>query len=268
MSEVEETRAVIAPNETYEGKLIPTRRAEIARPVTIHEGATVTGGVYGQDVSIETDATIDGPVMAQTSIEFDGGTVTADVGTPGRVIGEDGTFFGTITATKITLSNCKIYGHVVGQEIRLDECLVFGVVVGERTTELRDTLCFTFKSFGEGVLDGVEVVLPQAVADGSMSLETPVSVLSIPDTLLHEERDGEPDLTEHDLTEYGGTQYLTLAPRLLRLSEVREQIREIEDVFSRVIMSLKAADGSDPERFDKGWLEDQLGKIDASGSNG
>lgn len=261
MADIEETRAIVSADETYEGKLIPTQRAELDRPVTIHENATVTEGVYGQDVTISEGVTVDGPVMAKESVEFTGGTVAADVGTDGKVIGERATIHGTVTATKVTLEECVVYGNVVGQDVVLEECLVLGVVVGERSAELRDTICYTFKSFGEGVFKQTKIVLPQAVADGSVTLKTPISVLAIPDNLLDDERDGPARLTRHDLAEHDGTQYLTLAPRLLQLSAVRDRIEAIEDLFTGVVVSLKARDDGDQPGYDQEWLEKELGDL-------
>lgn len=261
MADIEETRAIVSAGETYEGKVIPTRRAELDRPVTIHENATVTEGVYGQDITISKGVTVDGPVMAKESVEFTGGTVTADVGTDGKVIGERGTIHGTITGTKVTLEDCIVYGNVVGQDVVLEDCLLLGVIVGERTTELHDTICYTFKSFGEGVFKQTKIVLPQAIADGSVTLNSHIPVLSIPDKLLDDEREVSARLTRHDLAEHDGTQYLTLAPRLLQLSAVRERIKAIEDLFTGVVVSLKARDDGDQPGYDREWLEKELGEL-------
>ena len=50
---VEETRAIVEADERYDGKIIPIEQAEIARPVTVREGGTVTGAVYGENITVE-----------------------------------------------------------------------------------------------------------------------------------------------------------------------------------------------------------------------
>lgn len=260
MADIEPTRAIVSPGETNEGKIIPTERRAINRPVTIHENATVTDAVYGEEVSIEADATVDGPVMARESVRLTGGRVSADIGTGGKLVDERGRVAGTVVGTRVTLSDCVLYGNVVGEDVILEDCLVLGLVVAERTLELRETTCYTFKCFGEATLDRTNIVIPQAVVDGGLELETPVSVLAIPEADLDDRRDGDPRLTRADLVEHDDTRYLTLAPRLLRLSEISNRIDAVEDLLTDVVVSLKTDDPDRPA-FDKSEFESELVEV-------
>lgn len=254
MSTIEETRAIVESAETYEGAIIPTRRAEIDREVTIHDDAEVTEGVYGETVLAEAEATVEGPVMASESVELDGATVTADVGSSGRILGTDARVHGSVTGTRIRLRDCVVLGNVVAQELILENCLVLGVVTGTRRLDLTASTVYTFNSHAEATVEDVDVLLPQAVVDGELTLETPVRVLP-----FQPGEDAEViQLTRDDLQEHDGTRYLTLAPRLLDISRVEEKLDAIEELLRDPIEDIHS-DTEAATGYDRSWLATALG---------
>ena len=246
MSKIEETRAIVGPEETYEGSVIPTRQAEIERPVTIHEGAVVEEGVYGETVTIESGATVDGPVMAKQAVEIDGGTVNGDVGTAGRVSVESATVNGTVVGSRLRLVDATVIGNVVASEAILENCTVIGTVVGEQRLRMASTTCYTFKSYIDGEFEDVAVMLPQAVVDGSVSVDSPVEVRSIRRKAQFADRDDVPTLTEDDCHTVEGTTYLTLVPRLLDVSHVEERIDHLESFLRAIVRAQDDRASFDP----------------------
>lgn len=237
MSNIEETRAIVESGETYEGSVIPTRQAEIERPVTVQEGATVTDGVYGETITVESGATVDGPALAKAAVEIDGGAIDGDVGTSGRIEAENATIGGTVTGSRVRLVDTTVVGNVVASEAILEGCTVLGTVVGEQRLEMESTICYTFRSYIEGEFDDVGILLPQAVVDGSFSLASPIEVRSIrrKSEFVDSEDDRIPVLTDDDLETIEGTTYLTLVPRLLDVDAVEERLEAIEAFLRAVV---------------------------------
>lgn len=233
MAELDKTRAIVTEGEAYDGDVIPTEKAEISRPVRIKRGASVSGGVYGETVELFPEADVAGSVMASDAVEFDGGRVRGEVGTPGKVTGERAVVHGSVTGTRVTLSNCVVRGNVVGTNVILDDCLVVGLVSAEKELRLSNTLCYTFKSYGESYLDEASVVLPQAIADGGTRFRSPVEVTGLGQLELEE--GDRPLLTEEDAVEQDGTTYLSLAPRLLDLRKVTDRLSELEDRLDELV---------------------------------
>ncbi|QGN07005.1 hypothetical protein Hrd1104_06655 [Halorhabdus sp. CBA1104] len=247
MSKIEETRAIVDEAETYEGAVIPTGQAEIERPVTIHEDATVTDGVYGQAVTIEPGATIDGPVMAKEGVEVDDGSVNGDVGTPGSVSIESGVVSGTVMGSRLRLVDTTVVGNVVASEAILENCTVIGTVVGEQRLRMESTTCYTFKSYIDSTFEDVNVLLPQAIVDGSFSVESPIEVRSIrrKDQFV-DDNEAVPILTEDDARTVDGTTYLTLVPRLLDVEAVETRIDQLESFLRAVALAQDAGTTVDP----------------------
>lgn len=237
MATIEKTRAIVEEGETYDGKIHPTTQAEIGRPVRVYEGATVEGSVYGEEVTIE-GGTVDGSVMAADSVEFDGGEVHGEVGTDGSVVGTDVTIYGTVTGTRVRLTNAVVYGNVVGAEVILENCAVLGIVTGERKLVLEDGLCYTFKSYGEASLTDASTVLPQAIVEGQMELATPVTVTGLGELEMGEE--DMPTMDDSDLVSVEGSTYLTLSPRILNLEKVTDRLDELEGALQRVATASSA----------------------------
>lgn len=264
MSEIEETRAIVERGETYEGSVIPTRKAEIERPVTVKPGATVTEGAYGQTVSVGAGATVDGPVMGKQAVEVTDGVVRGDVGTAGKVETESATVHGTVTATRLRLVDTTVVGNVVAQQATLEDCTVVGTVVGERSLRLEGTTCYTFKSYTEGTIADSRVLLPQAVADGSTTLESPVSVRSIrrKERFVEGDDDRFPTLTRTDVEVVDGTRYLTLVPRLLDLEAVETRLEQLEEFLRAVELAQYNRTAFDPPG-DAEWVLDAI-EVDPS----
>ncbi|MDY6779887.1 MAG: hypothetical protein SV760_04965, partial [Halobacteria archaeon] len=186
----------------------------------------MTGGVYGEEVTLKENAEVQDPVMAKESIELNGSVVRGDVGTPGKIEGESGYVHGTVTGKRVRLEDMVVIGNVVAQNLILDNSVVLGIATGKRLLEISDTTCYTFKSYTEGKIENTDIILPQAVADGDLSLEDPISVLSIPlrregDSEEDEENTLYPNLTADDTYEHDGVEYITLAPRLPVARRVR-----------------------------------------------
>lgn len=237
MTTLDETRAVVERGQTYEDPIIPTRKAEIARPVRINTNGTVTDGVYGETVSVDAGATIGGPVMAKNAVQVEGGVVEGDIGTPGKVETEAATIHGTVTATRVRLVDTTIIGNVVAQEAILEDCTVIGTVVGERSLTIESTKCYTFKSYTDGTITDTEILLPQAVLDGAFSLESEIVVRSIrrKDEFVSEQEQEFPTLTHDDIYSIDGTRYITLVPRLLDMDHVQERIDQLEAFLRAVV---------------------------------
>jgi cytoskeletal protein CcmA (bactofilin family) len=227
MGHIERTRAVIEAGEVHDGRIIPTEQAELGRPVRLDDDSTVQGSVYGETVELSSDATIEGSVMASEAIELEGGNVHGEVGTPGRVTGIGARVDGTVTGTRIRLTDCVVRGNVVGTEVILEDCLVLGITTADRSLSIEGSLCYTFRSLGAATLDDATIVLPQGIVEGNLTLESPVEVAG----LGRLEVDGEsrrPQMTESDCHVRDGTTYLTLAHRILNLEQVTGRLEELE----------------------------------------
>ena len=241
MAHIERTRAVVEENETHDGKIIPTEQAELARPVRIRSDATVKGSIYGGTVEVHEEALVQGSVMASEAIELNDGHVENEVGTSGKVTGKGGRVSGTVTGKRIRLTECIVTGNVVGAEIILENCIVLGLVAADRHLELKGTLCYTFRAQGDTSLEDATLVLPQAIANGSIEFETPVSVVGLGELSVdnnsdsNDENEELPKMTEKDLYEQQETTYLTLAPRILNLEKVTDRLDELESNIMTVV---------------------------------
>lgn len=234
MAEIEKMRAVVNEDEVYDGAIIPSEQASIQRPVRIREDATVKGSVYGTSVSAETNTTIDGSVMADESIEVTDGTIEGEVGTPGKVVCENTHIKGTVCGKRTRLSGCIIRGNVVGTEVILENCIVLGLASADRALTLENTLCYTFRTEDSVSVDEAMTILPQAVIGGELEIESPVQVAGLGEL----DTDGSakvPEMTEEDLYEQDGTQYLTLAPRILNLNKIQDRLQELEEEIMTTI---------------------------------
>lgn len=239
MASIEQTRAIVEAGETYDGKIMPTAKAEIGRPVRIYDEATVKGSVYGETVEID-GGTVEGSVMGSDSVEFEDGTVQGEVGTDGKVVGSGATIHGTVTGTRVRLTDAIIYGNVVGTDVILEDCAVIGVVTAERKLVAQDSLVYTFKSYGETKLGGVSTVLPQAVVEGKIELASPVTVTGLGRLELPSEE--MPTMDEDDLIEVDGETYLSLSPRILNLEKVTDRLDELEGALEEVATATSAED--------------------------
>lgn len=236
MASIEKTRAVVDPGETYDGKIIPTTQAEIDRPVRVKADATVTGGVYGATVSVQ-NGTVDGSIMASQGAKLDGGIVNGEIGSDGKVTGTDATVYGTVTGTRIRLTDSIVYGNVVGSDVILEDCVVIGIVTAERELSAEGSLCYTFKSYGEATLDDLSIVLPQAILEGRVRFESPVTVTGLGelDTEMDAGVGGLPTMDEADIIDAGGGTYLSLSPRILNLEAVTDRLDSLEETLQRVV---------------------------------
>ena len=251
MADIEKTRAVVETSETYQGSITPTERAEIGRPVTIGANATVTEGVYGETVTVDRGATIDGPIMAKEAIELTEATATSEVGTPGRVVCEGSTIEGTVTGARVTLSDCTVYGNVVGGEVRLEDCSVIGTVTSEGSLRLSGTTCYTFSAHADADIEDVTVVLPQVIVDGALSLSEPIPVLSV---RLDDGEQTFAELTGGDRYEDDEHTYLTLAPRVLDIEGIREEIETLESFLRSAVTAAKTDEATFHTEYDADWL--------------
>lgn len=235
MASIEKTRAIVESEETYDGKIIPTEQAEINRPVRIRSGATVQGSVYGATVSVQA-GTVDGSIMSSEGTELKGGIVRGEVGSDGKVTGEGATVHGTVTGQRIRLTGSIVYGNVIGTNVILEDCVVIGVVTAERELVGEQSLCYTFKSYGETTLDDLSVVLPQAILEGEVRFNSPVPVTGLGE-LKSEVVEGDsalPTMDETDIIRMNDETYLSLLPRILNLEAVTDRLKELEETLERV----------------------------------
>ncbi|WP_255150037.1 hypothetical protein [Halorarius halobius] len=244
MADIEDTRAVVDADETFDGAIMPSEQAELGRPVRVRERATVRGSVYGQSVEADPDAHIEASVMASDSVELTGSRVAAEVGCPGRVVAEGAHIGGTVTGKRVRLVDCIVRGNVVGAEVILENCVVLGIVTADRSLTVEDSLCYTVRSQGDTSFDGATLVLPQAIVNGSPTFHSPVSVAGLGELDVPTD-DGLPQMDEDDLYERNETTYLTLAPRILDLEQVTDRLEALE---SAVMDAVDDTSGeSDPE---------------------
>lgn len=239
MASIEKTRAIVEAGETYDGKIVPTVQAEIDRPVRINPGATVRGSVYGATVSVD-DGAVDGSVMASEGAQIEGGAVHGEVGSDGKVVATGATVHGTVTAQRVRLTNSIVYGNVVATDVILENCVVVGIVTAERELVAEGSLCYTFKSYGEATLDGLSVVLPQAILEGDVRFESPVPVTGLGE--LETEAGDLPEMDETDIVEVGDSTYLSLSPRILNLEAVTDRLDELEATLQRVATATSRED--------------------------
>jgi hypothetical protein len=193
-------------------------------------------------------AVIEGSVMATNSVEMEGGSIRGELGTPGKVLTENADVKGTVTGKRVTLKETIVRGNVVGTEVILENCIVLGIVASERSLDIQDSLCYTFRSQGETTLEGAKLILPQALVSGTVEMESPVKVagLGLLDVEAQydpasAEDEGEepqgrlPEITEADLYEREDQTYLTLAPRVLNLDKVADRLAELEGAIMDVV---------------------------------
>lgn len=264
MAHIERTRAVVEPDETFDGRIVPTERAELDRPVRVRAGAVVQGSVYGETIEVDDEATVEGSVMANNGLELDGGHVHGEAGTPGKVLASGGRVDGSVTGTKVTLEDCVVRGNVVGTEVILENCIVLGIVAAERSLDVRESLLYTFRSHGETTLTDATLVLPQAMVSGPYTLETPVAVAGLGELEL-EGADGRfPEMTAEDVHERDGTTYLTLAHRILNIEEVAARLDSLEDAIMAAVTDV-SGDGA-PELSVETVLSDLDVDADVSAS--
>lgn len=268
MASIETTRAVVGEEETYDGKIIPAVEAELQRSVRVQNEATVEGSVYGASVETDPGATVQGSVMASEAIEMNGGHIHGEVGTPGKVVAENARVDGTVTGKRVRLAGCVVRGNVVGTEVILENCVVLGIVAAERHLTIEQSLCYTFRAHEEASLEHTIVILPQAVVDGGLTLETPVSVagLGLLDVADHDDGNSErpPEMTREDLHQSNGTTYLTLAPRILDLEKVTDRLNELE---MRIMDIVEDTTGEGPPEMSVEHVLDVL-DVDVAGIGG
>jgi cytoskeletal protein CcmA (bactofilin family) len=254
MADVEETRAVVDPGETYDGRIIPSKQTAIDRPVRVREKGTVRGGVHGTAISAEREATIEGSIMASESVELTGSHIHGEVGTPGKVICKDARIEGTVTGKKTRLRGCVVRGNVVGMDVIIEDSVVLGLVAADREAIVEDSLCYTFRSGGDAAVDGAITVLPQAIVAGELDLASPVRVAGLGELETGTEK-RLPAMTAADLRTEEGTQYLTLGPRILNLRKVKDRLAELEDGVLSIVDDTSDEDSSMA-------IEDLLAQLD------
>lgn len=257
MAHIEQTRAVVEAEETYDGRIFPTERAEIDRPVRIRDGSTVQGSVYGETVESTVEATIEGSIMASETIELDGSHVNGEVGTPGNVVASDSRIEGTVTGQRVRLEDCVVRGNVVGADVILENCIVLGLATADRSLTVEESLCYTFRSRGETTLDGATIVLPQAITDGPLTLNSPVAVAGLGRINVADAENDEslPQLDKADRYEQNATTYLTLAPRVLNLEKITDRLEELE---SGIMATVGDTSGEDDTELTIDEVLDQL----------
>jgi cytoskeletal protein CcmA (bactofilin family) len=248
MAHIEQTRAVVEAQETYDGRIFPAEQAEIDRPVRLRANATVLGSVYGRTVETDPNATVEGSVMAADAVDLDGGHVGGELGTPGKVTATDARVDGTVTGTRVRLTNCIVRGNVVGSEVILEDCVVLGIVTADRALTISDSLCYTVRADGETTVDGLTVVLPQAIMNGAIDLQSPVAVAGLGSIEVASDDDERlPEMDENDVYEQDGARYLTLAPRVLNLEKVTDRLSELEDAVMTAVDDTSDDDGAEME---------------------
>ncbi|MFB6109586.1 MAG: hypothetical protein ABEJ60_01775 [Halodesulfurarchaeum sp.] len=247
MTAIEKTRAVVEEGDSFDGRIFPTEKAELGRPVRVRADATVMGSIYGETVETYDNAVVEGSVMASDAIEMAGGSIRGEVGTPGKIEAQNADVKGTVTGKRVTLEDTVVRGNVVGTEIILENSLVLGIVTAERSLEIRDSLCYTFRSQGETSLIDAKLILPQAVISGSIEMETPVKVAGFGPVETESDGGSEstegdrdvverlPEMTDSDLYRDGDKRYLSLAPRVLNLEKVSDRLADLEEAIMEVV---------------------------------
>ncbi|WP_227134740.1 hypothetical protein [Halorubellus salinus] len=246
MAHIEQTRAVVEADETYDGRIIPTEQAELDRPVRLRADATVRGSVYGGSVETDEGATVEGSVMASDGIELDGGHVAGELGTPGKVTADGARIDGTVTGTRVRLQNTVVRGNVVGSDVILENCVVLGLATADRSLTVEDSLCYTVRAEGEATLDAATLVLPQAILNGPIDLQSPVAVAGLGSIEVESDDEARlPEMDEADLYDQGDSTYLTLAQRVLNLEKVTDRLSELEDAVMTAVDDTSDDEGAE-----------------------
>lgn len=248
MADIEQSRAVVEADETFDGRIIPDEQAELGRPVRLRDGAVVRGSVYGGTVEADDGTTIEGSVMAADGVELEGAHVGGEVGSPDKVVATDTRVDGTVTGQRVRLVDCVVRGNVVGANVILEDCIVLGIATAERELVVEESLCYTFRSQGETRLEDTTLVLPQAIAEGPLELTTPVAVaglgrIEVADDETTEER--LPEMDADDLYERDDTTYLTLAPRILNLEKITDRLDELEHAVMSAVDDTSGDEGTE-----------------------
>ena len=131
-------RIVIA--EEFIGDMLPLTQQEMDRQVHLRDGAHVRGGVYGGDVFIEGNVTVDGPICSRTSVRFAPGpdakiTVNGGVKATHSVVVEGSgpdpqvLIRGDVYAKQANLRGTRILGNLFsGGRVGLEDSIVIGFV--------------------------------------------------------------------------------------------------------------------------------------------
>jgi len=246
MAHIEHTRAVVEAQEMYDGRIIPSEQAEIDRPVRLRADATVRGSVYGGTVEANEGATVEGSVMASEGIEIDGAHVAGEVGTPDKVTATGARVDGTVTGTRVRLTDCVVRGNVVGSEVILENCVVLGIATADRSLTAENSLCYTVRAEGQVTADELTLVLPQAIMKGEIDLQSPVAVAGLGSIDVAGDTDERlPKMDADDLYEEGDNTYLTLAPRILNIEKVTDRLSELEDAVMTAVDDTSDDDGTE-----------------------
>lgn len=113
-----------------------------------------------------------------------------------------------------------------------------GLVGTDRSLIVEDSLCYTLRSRGETTLKRARLVLPLAIVDGDLNLQTPVEVVGVSNPTS----DDHPTMTSDDHREREGTACLTLAHHLSNVKPVSDQLTSDEAELARVARATMATD--------------------------
>jgi cytoskeletal protein CcmA (bactofilin family) len=246
MAEITQTRAVVSEGETFDGSIIPTSKAELDRPVRVRSGATVLGSIYGADITIDDGAVVTGSVMGRESVEIEGGKIEGEVGCDGRVVCGDSQIGGTVSGSKVRITGSLVLGNVVATEVILEYCSILGLVGADRQLTVEHTLCYTFRTDGTATIDDASLVLPQAIIDGTLEMETPVEVVGVGATTSGDPSEM-PTLTAEDTYVMDDVTFLTLAHRVVDLERMQDRLENLEEAIWTA--AVDPDDNHDPEEM-------------------
>ena len=190
-------RIVIA--EEFIGDMLPLTQQEMDRQVHLRDGAHVRGGVYGGDVFIEGNVTVDGPICSRTSVRFAPGpdakiTVNGGVKATHSVVVEGSgpdpqvLIRGDVYAKQANLRGTRILGNLFsGGRVGLEDSIVIGFVFTRGDLFAARSSMVSFRARSAALGDGVGLWLPAAFAEEKLELAGPVrcGLLSLNDQCEH-----------------------------------------------------------------------------------
>jgi predicted acyltransferase (DUF342 family) len=190
---MEDTRADIRGK--FSGSILPTKEIQIKRDVYLANGATVSGSVYGRDVSISDNVRINGCVLSNRHIIFDLNSSTEVTLLKSAVYSRESILVkqddknknkkpllqidGDILSKQIHLKNAIVKGSILGHDLILENCIVYGLIISTTgSITLENTLAYAIYGGSNVKIKKSKLILPFIFSKrGEIKVEDNIPIL-------------------------------------------------------------------------------------------
>ncbi|MCL2284276.1 MAG: hypothetical protein FWC26_13250 [Fibromonadales bacterium] len=176
MQELKEVRfnetEVLLKDSRVKSPILPEKRDQMNRTVTIQGNAVIEGAVYAQRLAIQTgDAEFMGAVFANLELHVNTDATgkiifRKSVGSADSVVSRASNanllFANDINAKKVTLYNAFVAGSIYADDIVLENCVVIGGVFATQKIDMKDSIVGTFNGASVSVSSFAGILLPSA----------------------------------------------------------------------------------------------------------